>query len=78
MDDLYEIYSDRDIQFTYPNELFMDIFEIYPAIEIDLDSFITLEILLCSCKAKVESYNPDYIAFKPNRKSGSSYVTVEA
>jgi len=40
MDDIYEIYSNGDIQFTYPDELFMDTFEKYLAGEMDLESFI--------------------------------------
>lgn len=40
MDDIYEIYSNGDIQFTYPNELFIDTFEKFLAGEIELDSFI--------------------------------------
>lgn len=40
MDDIYEIYSNGDISFTYPDELFMDAFEKYLADEMDLDSFI--------------------------------------
>lgn len=40
MDDLYEIYSNGDIQFTYPDELFMDDFEKYLQGEIELDHFI--------------------------------------
>jgi len=40
MNDIYEIYSNGDIQFTYPNELFMDTFEKFLAGEIELDSFI--------------------------------------
>lgn len=40
MDDIYEIYSNGEIQFTYPDEIFMDTFEQYLASEIDLESFI--------------------------------------
>jgi len=40
MDDIYEIYSNGDIQFTYPNELFINSYEKYLAGEMDLDSFI--------------------------------------
>jgi hypothetical protein len=40
MDDIYNIYANGDIQFTYPDELFMDDFEKFLKDEIDLDSFI--------------------------------------
>lgn len=40
MDDIYEIYSNGEMQFTYPDEIFMDTFEQYLASEIDLESFI--------------------------------------
>lgn len=40
MDDLYSIYSNGDIQFTYPDDLYKDHFERYLKDEIDLDTFI--------------------------------------
>ena len=40
MDDLYEIYENGCIEFTYPNELFIDIYEKYLTDEMDLESFI--------------------------------------
>jgi ABC-type glycerol-3-phosphate transport system substrate-binding protein len=40
MDDLFEIYSNGDIQFTYPNELFLDDFMKYLKGEKDLEDMI--------------------------------------
>lgn len=40
IDDLYEIYANGDIRFTYPEELFINDFEKYLKGEKDLDSFI--------------------------------------
>lgn len=40
MDDLFNIYSNDDIQFTYPDDLYKNHFERYLKDEIDLDTFI--------------------------------------
>jgi hypothetical protein len=40
MDDIYEIYSNGDIQFTYPEDIYLKDFDLYLKDEKDLESFI--------------------------------------
>ena len=40
MDDLYDIYSNGEICFTYDSEIYLEDFEKYLRDEIDLDTFI--------------------------------------
>ncbi len=40
MDEIYEIYSNGEVQFTYPEELFMEDFETYLNDNMDLDTMI--------------------------------------